>query len=85
MPRKAKEWKHMQVELLKQITEYTNKDGKEVKGTNFYLRCGDTLIPIDVKYFGKKDKDGKELPDPQYSGRKNVMYAFADLLPERTK
>lgn len=73
----------MQVELLKQITEYTNKDGKDVKGANFFVRCGDTLIPIEVKYFGKKDKNGNDLPDPQYAGRKNVMYAFSETLPEK--
>lgn len=66
------------VELLRQSVEY-EKDGEKKKGNNFYLRCGSSLIPIEVKFF--PDKTTKQ--DNQYAARKSVMYAFADELPAK--
>ncbi|MBR1625182.1 MAG: hypothetical protein IJ676_05505 [Clostridia bacterium] len=68
----------MQVELLKKSSTYTNKDGEEKTALNFYLRCGTTLVPIQVRYF--ENDEGR---DPNYSGRKLVLSSFADTLPEQ--
>lgn len=70
----------MQVELLKKVGKYTDKDGKEKQSTRFYVRCGGTLVPVEVPYF--EGEDGK---DYQYASRKAVMSAFADDLPEKPK
>ena len=70
----------LQIELFRQSVEY-EKDGVKRKGYNFFVRCGNTLIPIDVKFFA--DKITKQ--DPQYSGRKAVLYAFAKELPPKDK
>jgi hypothetical protein len=44
------------VNLFKKSYNYKNKDGEEKTGTRFYLECGDSLIPIEVTYFDKKDE-----------------------------
>lgn len=67
-----------QVELLRQSTEYV-KDGQKRKGNNFFLRCGSSLVPIEVKFFPDKTTN----QDPQYAGRKSVLYAFAEELPAK--
>lgn len=67
----------MQVELLKKSSTY-NKDGVEKTAVNFYLRCGDSLIPIQIRFFG--NDEGKDL---NYSGRKMVLSSFATVLPEQ--
>ena len=68
----------MQVQLFKKAASWTDKDGKEHKGTNYYLKCGGSLIPIQVRYF--EGADGK---DQQYASRKSILSAFADeLLPK---
>ena len=41
-------------------------------------RCGDELIPVEVKYF--ENEEGK---DPRYSARRAVMSAFSAMLPDR--
>ncbi len=69
-----------QVELLKKVGKYTDKEGREKQYTNFYVRCGDALIPIQVCFFA--NEAGK---DSQYAGRKEVLKAFAELLPEKTE
>lgn len=69
----------MQVQLFKKVGKYVDKeDGKEKSSVRFYLRCGDNLVPIEVTYF--KNYEGK---DYQYNGRKEVLKAFADNLPEK--
>ena len=69
----------MQVQLFKKQSKYVDKDGVERSATRFYAQCGETLVPIEVTYF--KDKEtGK---DSQYAGRREVMKAFADNLPEK--
>ncbi len=68
-----------QVRLLKKVGKYIDKkDGKEKPFVNFYVLCGDELIPVEVKFFG--NEEGK---DYRYSGRKSVMSAFAELLPDK--
>ena len=67
----------MQVGLLKKEGVYTDKaTGEEKRFTNLYVRAGDMLVPIEVKYFGT-DKN----PDKQYGSRRAVLSAFADELP----
>lgn len=69
-----------QVELFKKTGTYTNRDGEEKNYTNFYVRCGDMNVPVQVNYF--EGEDGK---DPQYNARKAVMSAFAEPLPDKPK
>ncbi len=69
------------VTLFKKNVKYLDKkdNNKEKTATNFYLQCGDSLIPIEVKFFANKE-DGR---DNQYLGRKSVMSAFAQELPDK--
>ncbi len=76
-----------EVKLYKKLAKYTGKEKdpktgveKEVEktATNFYIKCGDALIRVDVKYFGTDDK-----PDKQFVSRKSVMSAFAEELPDK--
>ena len=69
----------MQVELFKRIVTYKDGEGEERKATNFFLKCGDVLVPVEVKYFEDKET-GK---DKNFVTRKTVLSAFADELPER--
>lgn len=71
-----------QVELLKKTGKYTDKDGEEKSFVNFYVRCGDSLIPIQPCYFPDPKHDDK---DYQYNGRKEVLKAFASILPDKDK
>ncbi|MDE6667678.1 MAG: hypothetical protein K2K38_04955 [Clostridia bacterium] len=70
-----------QVQLFKKVGKYTDKDGKEKTSTRFYVKCNDTLVPVEVPYF--EGKDGER--DYQYSNRKAVLTAFADNLPDKDK
>lgn len=73
----------MQVQLFKKVGTYIDqKDGKEKPFTNFYVRCGDKLVPIEPSFFPDKNHDNK---DYQYAGRKEVLKAFADILPDKEK
>lgn len=69
----------MKVDLLKKEGIYVGEDKKEKRYVNFFVRCGGTLIPIEVKYFPNKEDDR----DYQYAGRREVMKAFADVLPDK--
>ncbi len=72
----------MQVQLFKKVGKYTDKkDGKEKLFTNFYVKCGDALIPVEICYFPQDKFDGR---DPNYNGRKQVMSAFAATLPDKS-
>lgn len=71
----------MQVELFKKVGKYTDKEGKERTSTRFYLRCGSALVPVEVTYF--EGKEGER--DNQYSGRKSILNAFAEDLPDKDK
>ena len=68
-----------EVKLFKKKATYTSKkDNTEKTATNFYVMCGDKLIPIKVKFFG-----GDDGQDSGYSSRVSVLSAFADELPEK--
>jgi hypothetical protein len=71
----------MQVELYKKTGSYFNEEKKRnVPFTNYFVKCNDMLIPIEVKYFPNEKLNNR---DPAYSGRVAVMSAFAELLPEK--
>lgn len=67
----------MQVELFKRERIFTTSDGAEKRVENFFVKCGDTLVPVVVKFFGTEEKH-----DYQYSGRKMILSSFAMVLPE---
>ncbi len=69
----------MEVKLYAQKGIYTDKENKEQPFTNFYLQCGGQLVPIDVKYFKKKDGE----KDKGFIVRKGVLEAFAEPLPPK--
>jgi hypothetical protein len=69
----------MQVELFKRIVPYADNKGEQRTATNFFAKCGDVLVPIEVKYF--EDKETGE--DKNYRTRKTLLAAFAEELPER--
>ena len=72
----------MQVNLFKRRVPYVDqKDGKNKIATNFFVSCGDILVPVEVKYFENKET-GR---DDRYMERKTLLSAFADTLPERPK
>ncbi len=68
----------MQVTLYKKNGTYIANDGKEKNYTNFYVKCGDSLIPVEVCFF--PNDDGKDFA---YAGRKAVLSAFAAILPDK--
>lgn len=71
----------MQVELFKKAGTYVdNKDNVEKHYVNFYLRCGSSLVPVNVCFF--PNESGK---DPQYISRKEILKAFASDLPTSSK
>ncbi len=71
----------MTVQLFKKLGKYTDKQsGKEKQFTNFYVQCGDQMIPVEVVYFPNPKCEDR---DPQYAGRKSVMEAFAETLSEK--
>lgn len=71
----------MQVQLFKKVGTYPDKDtGKDKPYTNFYVKCGDALVPVQVCYFPNPKFDNR---DPNYNGRKQVLSAFAAILPPK--
>lgn len=68
-----------EVKLFKKQVEYQNKDGEDKTATNFFVQCGDVMVPVEVKYFENKDT-GR---DDRYRERKVLMSAFAEELPEK--
>ena len=69
----------MQVNLYKKVGKYTDKDGKEKGYVNFYVKCGDQMIPIEVSYFPNEKFENRDL---NYAPRKEVLKAFAETLPD---
>lgn len=67
-----------EVKLFKRNGTYQDKDGNEKKFTNFYVQCGDQLISVTPTYF--ENEEGR---DPAYAGRKMVLSAFAEELPDK--
>ena len=68
----------MLVELFKREGTYKDKEGQEKRYVNFYVKCNDTMIPVEPCFFPKADKGGK---DPGYAPRKEVLKTFATALP----
>ena len=69
----------MQVELFKKKVSYVNEKNEEKTATNFYIMCGDVLVPVEVKYFPDKETN----KDARYGERKQLVSAFAQELPEK--
>ena len=71
----------MTVNLFKKVGTYVDKkDGKEKRFVNFYVQIGDQMIPIEPKYFPNDRFEGR---DPGFAGRKAVMEAMAEILPDK--
>lgn len=67
-----------EVKLFKRNGTYQDKDGKEKHYTNFYVQCGDQMISVTPTYF--ENEEGR---DPSYLGRKMILSAFAETLPDK--
>ena len=67
------------LKLFKKESTYLNEKGEERRAVRFYLQCGSALVPVEPCYFENKDL-GR---DPQYAGRKEVLKAFAEPLPDK--
>ena len=67
------------VELFKKQVKYTDSSNQEKTATNFYIQCGNELVPVQVRFFPK----GEDNRDPLYAGRKMMLSSYADNLPER--
>ena len=65
----------MEVKIYKGRRIYEQGDGSEKAVEQFFIKCGDVLIPIKVAFFGTDEKR-----DYQYSGRKAVLSSFAEVL-----
>ena len=72
----------MTVELYKRKTTYTDKDGKEKRAVNFYVKCGDQFVNITPAYIPNPKCNNK---DPKWTARKAVLEAFAETLPDLPK
>lgn len=71
----------MEIKLYKKEgTYFSEKDQRDKPYTNFYIKCNDELIPVEVKYFPNPKLENR---DPGYNGRFSVLRAFAEKLPER--
>ena len=70
------------VRLFKQIKSYKDKDGKDRRALNFFISNeeGKRLIPVEVKYFPKKEFNDR---DPEFQGRKGFLEGIAETLPEK--
>ncbi len=71
----------MQVELYKKNVEYTTQAGEKKTATNYFVGCGNVLVPVEVKFFEDKETH----TDKNYRTRRTLMSAFAEELPEREK
>ena len=71
----------MEIKLYQKNGTYTKKDtGEQKPYINFYVKVGNTLVPINVPYFPNDNLDGR---DPNYNGRIEVLKAAAEILPEK--
>ena len=71
----------MEVKLFKQNVDYVTNAGEKKNATNYFVQCGDVLVPVEVKYF--EDKETKT--DKNYRARRTLMSAFAEVLPQRNR
>ena len=69
----------LELKLLKQKRTYKDSKGEEKSVWDFFIKCGDKLVPIDARYF--KGKNGEK--DTKYAGRRDVLYSFAEVLPSK--
>ena len=69
----------MMVGLYKKKVKYQNAQKEEKTATNFFVKCGDVLVPVEVKYFENKATG----QDSHYSNRKTLLAAFAEELPDK--
>jgi hypothetical protein len=69
-----------EAKLWKRVSKYTAQNGEERTAVNFYVECGDVFVPIEVKFFENKETG----QDSQYHTRKQLLSAFADILPEKS-
>lgn len=69
------------VKLLKQLSNYVDKEGNEKTATNFFVECGGERIPVEVRYFNGPDGE----PDRYYRARKMVLASHAEELPKKKK
>ena len=69
----------MEVKLYAEKGTYKDKEGKDKPFTNFYLGCGSEMIPIEPKYF--KKKNGED--DKGFIVRKGILSSFALPLPPK--
>ena len=53
------------------------KEGKDKQYINFYVQCGSQMIPVEPKYF--KKKNGED--DKGFIVRKGILDSFAEPLP----
>lgn len=67
------------LQLFRKKRTYVNKDKKEVTTYDFYLMCGKSLLPIDIRYF-KKD-DGSS--DTNYGHRRSILFDYSEVLPDK--
>ena len=71
----------MEIKLYQKNGTYIKKDTGEKKPyTNFYLKIGNSLVPINVPYFPSEALDGR---DPKYNSRVEILKTFAEELPEK--
>lgn len=63
----------------KKVVYKDKKTGEERYATNFSLKLGDTIVPIEVKFFPDKETNR----DNQYTSRRAVMSAFAEEQREK--
>lgn len=73
----------MQLELFKKTGSYIDKDNKEKRSVQFYVKANETLIPIEPTYYRKRDENGNELQDYGYATRKFALETFATELPKQ--
>ena len=69
----------MEVKLYQERGTYKDAEGKEKEYINFYLGCGSELIPVEPKYFKKKNGEA----DKGFIVRKGIMSSFAVPLPPK--
>ena len=69
---------NVEIKLTKRVGTY-EKDGKTKQYTNIYVCVNGDNIPVEVKYFPKKEFGDR---DPNYQGRVMLLSSLAELLPE---
>jgi hypothetical protein len=61
----------MTISLYKKTgTCFSKEKNKDVPFTNFYVKCNEKLIPVEIKYFPNPQFENR---DPGYQGRFAVL------------